>query len=125
MEVLHGWAPLLSFKEKSTELVSWTINNSKNLEILPVWVLDTGRLNEKRPAYLKMAVPDDYVKNLNGDQPRHIYLLVKINHEVHEEWVNWSSQPTGIQKATGVFIEQKDATTLRNKAVAADVTHVE
>jgi hypothetical protein len=115
----------LSFKEKATELIEWSITCSEPMEVLPVWVLDTGRLNEKRPAYVKMAVPDDYVKNLKGDQPQDIYLLVKVPHDTHERWVDWSSQPSGIQKATGVFIEQKDATTLRNKVVAADVTHVE
>lgn len=94
----------MSFKAKATELVTWTLTTQKDIEILPVWVMDTGRLNEKRPAYVKMAVPDDYVKNLKGDQPQDIYLMLKVPHDVHEEWVNWSSQPTGIQKATGNFI---------------------
>ena len=109
----------MSFKKMSTDLVNWTLSNQREIEILPVWVMDTGRLNEKRPAYVKMAVPDDYVKNLTGVDPKHIYLMVKIPYEVHEEWINWSSQPEGIKKATSTWIGEDPVT--GNKVLAPEV----
>lgn len=112
----------MSFKAKSTELVTWTLSNQKEIEILPVWVMDTGRLNEKRPAYVKMAVPDDYVKNLNGVDPQHIYLMVKIPYDVHEEWINWSSQPSGIRNATSTWIGGPDPEPW-NKVTIPKVVH--
>ena len=109
----------MSFKAKATELVTWTLSNQKEIEILPVWVMDTGRLNEKRPAYVKMAVPDDYVKNLNGVDPQHIYLMVKIPYNVHESWVEWSSQLSGIRNATSTWIGEDPVT--GNKVLAPEV----
>lgn len=94
----------MSFKAKATELIEWAMTCGEGMEILPVWVMDTGRLTEKRPAYIKMAAPDDYVKNIRGDQPQDIYLVVKIPHAVHEKWANWSHQPEGIKRNTGNII---------------------
>lgn len=98
----------MSFKEKSGGLIDWVrLVHPEAMEILPIWVMDTGRLTEKRPAYAKIAVPDDYVKNIKGDRPQDIYLLIKVPHAIHEEWVNWEHMPEGIKKATGIQIEQK------------------
>lgn len=107
----------MSFKEKAKELIQWvlTVDDSK-MEILPVWVLDSARLNQKRPANITIAVPDDYVKNLNGLDQQDVYLMVKVPHVTHEEFVNWSGQPDAIKKATGVWIEKSG-----NKSVDAAV----
>jgi hypothetical protein len=46
-------------------------------------VLESARQNEKRPAFLKLAVPDDYVKTLKGrDEERDLVLLVRVPREV-------------------------------------------
>lgn len=48
-------------------------------------VTDSARRNEKRPAWLKIAVPDDMVKNVRGSQnARDLVLLVQIPREVLE-----------------------------------------
>ncbi len=48
-------------------------------------VTDSARRNEKRPAWLKIAVPDDMVKNVRGSQKsRDLVLLVQIPREVLE-----------------------------------------
>ncbi len=96
----------MSFSDKAKELLQWVLTvDDKQMEVLPVWVTDTGRLNEKRPAYVKMAVPDDWVKNLNGHQPQDVYLMVRIPHEEHERYVTWSGSPDSIKQATGIKIE--------------------
>ncbi len=49
-------------------------------------VVDSARGNEKRPAYLKLAVPDEIVKALRGapERRKDLYLLVSIPKEVME-----------------------------------------
>ena len=49
-------------------------------------VLDSARGNEKRPAYVKLAVPDEVVKALRGspDKNQNLLLLVSIPKEVLE-----------------------------------------
>ena len=47
-------------------------------------VLESARQNPKRPAYVKLAVPDDLVKNLKG-APRDghdLVLVVRVPREV-------------------------------------------
>lgn len=101
----------MSFSKKAAELLDWVrVVEPESMEILPIWVLDSGRLNEKKPARLTIAVPDDWVKNLNGDQPQDVYLLVKVPHKTHEEFVNWSGQPDSVKRATGIQLEH-----VRNK----------
>ena len=98
----------MSFKEQAAELLDWVhVVEPESMDILPIWVLDSGRLNEKKPARLTIAVPDDWVKNLNGDQPQDVYLLVKVPHKTHEQFVNWSHQPDSIKRATGIHLEEK------------------
>ena len=48
--------------------------------------LDSARGNDKRPAYVKLAVPDDFVKALRGpaDRRRDLWLLVRVPKEVQE-----------------------------------------
>jgi hypothetical protein len=46
-------------------------------------VLDSARQNQKRAAYLKLAVPDDVVKTLRGDKDaRDLVLIVRVPREI-------------------------------------------
>ena len=60
----------------------------ERIAVLPVdqLVMDSARGNDKRPAYVKLAVPDDMVKALRGaaDKSRDVFLLVSIPKEVRE-----------------------------------------
>lgn len=49
-------------------------------------LMDSARENDKRPAYVKLAVPDEMVKSLRGtaDKSRDVFLLVSIPREVRE-----------------------------------------
>lgn len=99
----------MSFKKSAKELIEWAwLCADDEVEVLPVWVLDDARLNPKRPANITIAVPDEYVKNLRGDQPQDVYVLVRVKNKAHEEWAHLQAQPDAIKKATGIYIEQKD-----------------
>ena len=59
----------------------------ERVELIPIdqLVLESARKNDKRPAYVKLAVPDDVVKGLRGtreggDQ----VLLVRVPQDVLE-----------------------------------------
>ena len=49
-------------------------------------LMDSARENDKRPAYVKLAVPDEWVKSLRGaaEKSRDVFLLVSIPKEVKE-----------------------------------------
>ncbi len=48
-------------------------------------LVESARENPKRPAYLKLAVPDEVVKALRGARgARDLYLLVKVPREVQQ-----------------------------------------
>lgn len=48
-------------------------------------VIESARQNPKRPAYVKVAVPDDWVKSLRGPrQGRNRWLLVEVPRDVEE-----------------------------------------
>src|SRR5262249_45056567 len=51
---------------------------------LPRLVTESARQNEKRPAYVKLAVPDDIVKSLRGrpGEAQDLVLLVRVPKEV-------------------------------------------
>ena len=51
--------------------------------ILPVasLVMDMARQNSKRPAYLKIAVPDEVVQDLRGSRESDMLLLVTVPRE--------------------------------------------
>ncbi len=71
------------------KLIAYTAqHHPKKLGILPLRdaLMDMARQNGKRPAYLKIAVHDDVVKNLKGDEERmDSYYLVLIPRDVAEE----------------------------------------
>ena len=57
----------------------------EKVETFPVdrLVLDSARQNEKRAAYLKLAVPDEVVKTLRGDKDaRDLVLIVRVPREI-------------------------------------------
>jgi hypothetical protein len=57
----------------------------EKIELVPVekLVIDSARQNEKRPAYIKLAVPDEMVKSVRGKRDdRDVVLLVRIPNEV-------------------------------------------
>ena len=46
-------------------------------------IMESARQNAKRPAYLKLAVPDEVVKSLRGRQAdRDLVLLVRVPREI-------------------------------------------
>ncbi|MDH3743525.1 MAG: hypothetical protein OES47_00315 [Acidobacteriota bacterium] len=59
----------------------------ERVEVAPVdqLLIDSARQNARRPAYLKLAVPDELVKSLKGSRASEdIVLLVRIPKEVQE-----------------------------------------
>lgn len=67
------------------ELVFAIEKYPEKVEMVPVekLVLESARQNEKRPAYLKLAVPDELVKSLRGSRPdQDRVLLVRIPSDV-------------------------------------------
>jgi hypothetical protein len=48
-------------------------------------LVDSGRANERRPAYVQLAVPDEVVKDLRGSPERgDLLFLVRVPREVVE-----------------------------------------
>jgi hypothetical protein len=58
----------------------------ERVESVPVGklVLESARQNPKRPAYLKLAVPDEVVKSVRGGAGGDLVLLVRIPKDVLE-----------------------------------------
>ena len=59
----------------------------QQVELVPVadLLLDSARQNEKRPAYVKLAMADELVKSLRGQrQQQDVLLLVRIPSDVLE-----------------------------------------
>ncbi|MDP9120021.1 MAG: hypothetical protein M3O15_01415 [Acidobacteriota bacterium] len=57
----------------------------ERVEMLPIeeLVVESARQNPKRPAYVKLAVPDEVVKGLKGlEDERDLVLLVRVPREV-------------------------------------------
>ena len=59
----------------------------QQVEMVPVadLLIDSARQNEKRPAFVKLALADELVKSLRGQrQQKDVLLLVRIPGEVLE-----------------------------------------
>jgi hypothetical protein len=59
----------------------------EKVEIAPIEQLavDSARQNPKRPAYVKLAVPDEVVKALRGSrESRDMVLLVRVPRDIQE-----------------------------------------
>jgi len=73
---------------KPEELLAFALEKyPERVEVVPLagLVTDSARRNERRPAYVTLAVPDEVVKQLRGpsDDRDHLF-LVKIPREVGE-----------------------------------------
>jgi hypothetical protein len=59
----------------------------ERVEVAPIdsLLIDSARQNPKRPAYVKLAVPDEVVKSLRGSRDQgDLMLLVRVPKEVLE-----------------------------------------
>jgi len=59
----------------------------QQVELVPIadLLLDSARQNEKRPAFVKLAMADELVKNLRGQrQQKDVLLMVRIPSEILE-----------------------------------------
>lgn len=59
----------------------------QKVELAPVrdLLMDSARQNDRRPAYVKLAVPDEVVKALRGKREgQDMVLMVRIPAEVNE-----------------------------------------
>ncbi len=59
----------------------------QRVELAPVQdlLMDSARQNDRRPAYVKLAVPDEVVKSLRGNRgDQDLILLVRIPAEVSD-----------------------------------------
>lgn len=59
----------------------------ERVEVAPIQglLIDSARQNPKRPAYVKLAVPDEVVKSLRGArEPDDLIVLVRVPREVQD-----------------------------------------
>jgi hypothetical protein len=72
--------------ESPEKLLAYALEKyPERVELAPVeqLLIESARQNDKRPAYLKLAVPDAVVKALRGDRgERDLVLLVRVPREV-------------------------------------------
>jgi hypothetical protein len=57
----------------------------ERVELVPLdeLLMESARQNEKRPAFVKLAVPDELVKSLRGGRDeRDLVLLVRVPKEI-------------------------------------------
>lgn len=53
--------------------------------VYPMMLMKAVRQNDKRPAYLVIAVPDDVVKNINGDDnKRDSFALLRVTKQASD-----------------------------------------
>jgi hypothetical protein len=58
----------------------------ERVEMVPLeqLVTESARQNPKRPAYVKLEVPDEMVKTLRGREDKDLLLLVRVPKEILE-----------------------------------------
>lgn len=70
------------------QLLTYALENYPDrIELAPVerLLIESARQNDKRPAYVKLAVPDDLVKQLRGQrEQRDMVLLLRLPRDVKE-----------------------------------------
>ena len=69
--------------------LTWALEKyPERVELMPMQelVLESARQNPKRPAWVKLAVPDELVKNLKGAQrdDHDLVLVVRVPREVRQ-----------------------------------------
>lgn len=79
-------------------LLTWTIDKYReDVEILPVMMLlrEVARKNDKRPAKIEMHAPDEWVRNLTGEEDlRDVYLISRVPREHFQAWHAASQEAT-------------------------------
>jgi hypothetical protein len=62
----------------------------QRVEVVPLeeLVMESARENPRRPAYVKLALPDEAVKSLRGGGGEDLLLLVRIPREVQERSIS-------------------------------------
>ncbi len=74
--------------EKPLEQLAYALKQyPERVEAAPVGglLLDSARQNAKRPAYVKLAVPDELVKALRGSREQSdLVLLVRVPKEIQK-----------------------------------------
>ena len=68
----------------TTRVLAFALENyPEKVQMLPVseLIMDSARQNDKRPAYLKLAVPDELVQGLRGKKDTDLLLLVSVPRE--------------------------------------------
>lgn len=76
------------FKEMAAQFMDWMLHNwPEETELLPFWVKETARQNPKRPAYVQLSVPDEWVKNVKGDERFcDTYIIMRAPAELFQRW---------------------------------------
>lgn len=96
----------MSYFNAAKELLEWSLlvgdTEDKWVEFSPLWPIDTARINDKRPAYVKTHVPDGWVKNMTGEDDCDVYFLVRIKQEANQKWHQWNNAPSVIKAALDV-----------------------
>lgn len=53
---------------------------------IPNQTLESARQNEKRPAWIRMAVPDDFVKSIRGaEEKQPVFAIVVIPSDIRQQ----------------------------------------
>jgi len=65
------------------EVINVCPEEANLIDLYEAGILDMARKNDKRPAYLKMYVNDNVVKNIKGvDSKRDLYVILRIPRPV-------------------------------------------
>ena len=74
--------------ERPVEQLAYALEKYRErVEVAPIreLLMDSARQNPKRPAYVKLAVPDDVVKALRGSREQNdLVFLVRVPKEIQE-----------------------------------------
>lgn len=94
----------MSFKLMAAQLMNWMLKEwPEEAELLPFWVTDLARVNSKRPAYVKLSVPDDWVKNIKGNKEgfTDTYIIMRVPRELFQRWTR-EQRGTALDKAVTI-----------------------
>ncbi len=73
---------------KLEKLLKYFQTHPNSIEIVEIQeiLMDSTRGNDKKPGILKIAVPDEIVKNLRGEpEKRDILLIMRIPNEIKKK----------------------------------------
>lgn len=100
----------MSFKLMAAQLMNWALEKwPEEIELLPFWVRDTARENRKHPAYIEIAVPDGWVKNVKGDKKFiDTYVIMRVPAELFARWTR-EQRGSALDEAVNAAQEIGDA----------------